>query len=200
MYGDVVYNQSDSDYENHLIPNMCHFFCQSLIFCTITICKIWALVSGVRSWLMQTQWRCLNMFVCPFCILTSCKIWALVWRPNAKLGSISWPDTPPPTQSPCKLQIQEIWSWNSWSHPFPEWKLLIPVPKFWEWILFNPFHSCTRILRIDFIPFPYLNSGNGIFPLSFLIPGLWEWNYSFPFPLLNSQKWIPHIPRMNSFG
>ena len=56
------------------------------MFCTITICRIWGLV--------QTQWRCLNMFVCPFCILTSCKIWALVWRPNAKLGSISWPDTP----------------------------------------------------------------------------------------------------------
>ena len=84
-------------------PKYVPFFCQSLIFCTITICKIWALVSGVRSWLMQTQWRCLNMFVCPFCILTSCKIWALVWRPNAKLGSISWPDTPPPPQIPCKL-------------------------------------------------------------------------------------------------
>ena len=173
-------------------------------YTAIKVHKNWKSVVWINTFhpeCMQAQCRCLNMFVCAYCIITSCKIWALVWRPNAKLGSISWPDTPPPTQSPCKLQIQEIWSWNSWSHPFPEWKLLIPVPKFWEWILFIPFHSRSWILGIDFfIPFPFLNSGNGIFLLPFLIPGLWEWNYLFPFPLLNSQKWFPRIPRMNLFG
>ena len=144
MYEDVVYNQFDSDYENHL-SQKCAIVFQSIMFCTITIYKKWALVFGVRSWLM----RCLNMFVCAFWIITSCKIWALVWRPNAKLGSISWPDSPPPTQIPCKLQIQEMRSGNSSSPTFPEWKLLIPVPKLWEWIsdaqrLFF-FKTCTRL-------------------------------------------------------
>ena len=69
------------------------------------------------------------------------------------------------------------------SDPFPHYGNgcfhSLPVPEFWEWV--------------SFIPFPFLNLGNGIFSFpsrsrilgmgffhSLPIPEIWEWIFLFP--------------------